>query len=126
MATFIRGNNLLLPSYNKRVVSDLWKHILLAPTKLYKKITRISILQSSKVVTVLSALSGFICTLIGIPLFVLGGEELKLLAIICILGPMWYAILGFVFFVIFVAIYNLLAKKLGGFEFEVTDVNSAV
>ena len=55
-----------------------------------------------------------------------GGEELKLLAIICILGPMWYAILGFVFFVIFVAIYNLLAKKLGGFEFEVTDVNSAV
>ena len=76
--------------------------------------------------TVLSALSGFICTLIGILLFVLGGEELKLLAIICILGPMWYAILGFVFFVIFVAIYNLLAKKLGGFEFEVTDVNSAV
>lgn len=105
---------------------DLWKHILLAPTKLYKKITRISILQWSKVVTVLSALSGFICTLIGILLFVLGGEELKLLAIICILGPMWYAILGFVFFVIFVAIYNLLAKKLGGFEFEVTDVNSAV
>ena len=73
--------------------------------------------------TVLSALSGFICTLIGILLFVLGGEELKLLAIICILGPMWYAILGFVFFV---AIYNLLAKKLGGFEFEVTDVKSAV
>lgn len=72
--------------------------------------------------TVLSALSGFICTLIGIPLFVSGGEGLKLLAIICILGPMWYAILGFVFF----AIYNLLAKKLGGFEFEVTDVNSAV
>ena len=55
-------------------------------------------------------------------LFVLGGVGLKLLAIICILGPMWYAILGFVFF----AIYNLLAKKLGGFEFEVTDVNSAV
>ncbi|MBT3616193.1 MAG: hypothetical protein HN524_09440 [Verrucomicrobia bacterium] len=54
------------------------------------------------------------------------GEELKLLAIICILGPMWYAILGFVSFVIFVAIYNLLAKKLGGFEFEVTDVKSAV
>ena len=54
------------------------------------------------------------------------GEELKLLAIICILGRMWYAILGFVSFVIFVAIYNLLAKKLGGFEFEVTDVKSAV
>ena len=76
--------------------------------------------------TILSALSGFIYTLIGIPLFVLGGEELKLLAIICTLGPMWYAILGFVFFAIFVAIYNLLAKEFGGFEFEVTDVNSAV
>ena len=73
--------------------------------------------------TVLSALSGFNCTLIGIPLFVSGGEGLKLLAIICILGPMWYAILGFVFFV---PIYNLLVKKLGGFEFEVTDVKSAV
>ncbi len=39
---------------------------------------------------------------------------------------MWYAILGFIFFAIFVAIYNLLAKEFGGFEFEVTDVNSAV
>ena len=59
-------------------------------------------------------------------MFVLGWDELKLLAIICILGPMCYAILGFIFFAIFVAIYNLLAKEFGGFEFEVTDVNSAV
>jgi hypothetical protein len=31
-------------------------------------------------------------------------------------------LLGFVFFVIFSAVYNLLASILGGFEFEVKDI----
>jgi hypothetical protein len=33
-------------------------------------------------------------------------------------GPVFAAVLGFVFFVIFAAIYNLLAKSVGGVEFE--------
>ena len=91
-----------------------------------KQITRISILQSSKIVTALYALIGLIYTLIGILMLAFGGEEpaMKVIAIIYILAPLWMAILGFIFFAIFAAIYNLLAKRLGGIEFEVTDVES--
>jgi hypothetical protein len=70
----------------------------------------------------LYVLMGFIYTLIGIPILIFGNEKLKVLAIIYILMPIIMAIIGFVFFVIFAAIYNLLAKWLGGIEVEVTDV----
>ncbi|HXI41993.1 MAG TPA: hypothetical protein VNH83_18560 [Bryobacteraceae bacterium] len=66
-----------------------------------KQITRISILQSSKVATALYALMGFIYILMPIPM----------------------AVLGFIFFVLFAAIYNLLARWLGGMEVEVTDIS---
>ena len=77
-----------------------------------KQIIRISILQSSKIVTALYALIGLIYTLIGILMLAFGGEEpvMKVIAIIYILAPLWMAILGFIFFAIFAAIYNLLAK----------------
>jgi len=86
-----------------------------------KQIIRISILQSSKVVTALYCVMGFIYTLIGIPMFVFGGEKLRVIAIIYLLMPILTTILGFVFFVIFAALYNLLANWLGGMEFEVKD-----
>jgi cellulose synthase/poly-beta-1,6-N-acetylglucosamine synthase-like glycosyltransferase len=87
-----------------------------------KQLSRISILQSSKIATALYVLMGFIYTLIGIPILIFGNEKLKVLAIIYILMPIIMAIFGFVFFVIFAAIYNLLAKWLGGIEVEVTDI----
>ncbi|SVB95930.1 uncharacterized protein METZ01_LOCUS248784 [marine metagenome] len=86
-----------------------------------KRINRISILQSSKIVTVLSALSGFIYTLIGIPMFAFGGDIMKDIALFYIAGPVWMAVFGFVFFVIFAAIYNILARRLGGIEVELND-----
>ena len=87
-----------------------------------KQLSRISILQSSKITTVLYVLMGLIYTLIGIPMLILGGEKLKMIAIIYILMPIFMGIFGFVFFVIFCAIYNLLAKWLGGIEVEVKDI----
>ncbi|HTV61542.1 MAG TPA: hypothetical protein VMH30_03125 [Verrucomicrobiae bacterium] len=39
--------------------------------------------------------------------------------------PVIMGILGFIFFVIFAAIYNLLAKQFGGVEVEVMDVGHA-
>ena len=86
-----------------------------------KRINRISILQSSKIVTVLSALSGFIYTLIGIPMFASGRDIMKDIGLFYIAGPVWMAVFGFVFFVIFAAIYNLLARRLGGIEVELND-----
>ena len=72
--------------------------------------------------TALYALLGFIYTLIGIPILTFGGEKLKILGIIYTVMPIPMAILGFIFFVIFAAFYNGLAKWLGGMEVEVTDI----
>jgi hypothetical protein len=91
-----------------------------------KQLSRISILQSSKITTALYVLMGFIYTAIGIAILVFGGDKLKVIAIIYILMPIVMGILGFIFFVIFAAIYNLLAKWLGGIEVEVKDITNEV
>ncbi len=88
-----------------------------------KQLIRISILQSSKIMTALYVLLGFIYTLIGIPMVIFGGAELRIIGIIYVLMPAILGVVGFVFFVIFAALYNLLAKWLGGIEFEVKDID---
>jgi len=87
-----------------------------------KQITRISILQSSKIMTAFYFLLGFIYTLIGIPMFLFGGARFKIIGLVYLCGPVLFALLGFVFFVVSGAIYNLLAKWLGGVEFEVRSI----
>ena len=51
-----------------------------------------------------------------------GKEKLRLMGIIYAFMPVIMAIFGFIFFCIFAALYNLLARWLGGVEFEVADV----
>lgn len=88
-----------------------------------KQIISVSILQSSKIMTAMYVVMGFIYTLIGIPMIVVGNREIKIIGLIYLLMPLWMGILGFIFFVIFAAIYNFLARHLGGFEVEVKDVD---
>jgi hypothetical protein len=88
-----------------------------------KQLIRISILQSSKIMTALYFLMGFIYTLAGIAMIVFGGKPLHIIGIIYLFGPVLFGILGFIFFVIFAAIYNGLANWLGGFEFEVKNID---
>lgn len=88
-----------------------------------KQLTRISILQSSKIMTALYALMGFIYTLIGIPMIMFGNQQLQIMGIAYLLMPIIMGVFGFIFFVIFAAIYNLLAKQLGGFEIEVENID---
>ena len=90
-----------------------------------EQLIRISILQSSKIMTALYVLMGFIYTLIGIPMIIFGNNQFRIMGIVYLLMPVMMGILGFIFFVIFAAIYNLLAKWLGGFEVEVKDVGPA-
>ena len=87
-----------------------------------KQLSRISVLQSSKIMTALYTLMGFIYTLIGIPMVIFGSNQLRIIGIIYILGPIFAGVFGFIFFVIFAAIYNSLAKWLGGFEVEIKDI----
>jgi hypothetical protein len=90
-----------------------------------KQLIRISILQSSKIMTALYVLMGFIYTLAGIPMIIFGGKTIKIMGIIYILMPIIMGIFGFILFVIFAGVYNLLAKALGGFEVEIKDIDPA-
>lgn len=90
-----------------------------------KQMIRISILQSSKIMTAMYAIMGLIYTLIGIPMAIFDTGAARIIGIIYIMGPVFMAIVGFIFFVIFAAIYNVLATSLGGFEFELRDVEGS-
>lgn len=86
------------------------------------QISRISILQSSKILTALYFLMGFIYTLIGIPMIILGGTQLKIMGIVYLFMPILLAIIGFICVAVFGAIYNGLARWLGGIEFELKTI----
>lgn len=88
-----------------------------------KQVIRISILQSSKIATALYVLMGWIYSLIGIPMIVFGSSQLKIIGVVYLFMPIIMGIVGFVFFVIFAALYNLLAGWLGGIEVEIKNVD---
>ena len=88
-----------------------------------KQVIRISILQSSKIATALYVLMGCIYSLIGIPMIVFGSSQLKIIGVVYLFMPIIMGIVGFVFFVIFAALYNLLAGWLGGIEVEIKNVD---
>jgi len=88
-----------------------------------RQIRRISILQSSKVATILYALFGLIYVPIGCGMFVFAPDDMKFLGFIYFFMPILTAVLGFIFFVIFAWLYNVIAGWVGGFEFEVESVD---
>jgi len=88
-----------------------------------KQLIRISVLQSSKILTAMYVLMGSIYTCIGIPMVIFCGAKLRMIGIVYTLGPIWMGLIGFIFFAIFAAIYNGLAKWLGGFEIEIKNVD---
>jgi hypothetical protein len=88
-----------------------------------KQLIRISILQSSKIMTALNVLMGFIYSLIAVPMIVFGTPQLRIIGCVYLFMPVFLGIFGFVFFVIFAAIYNLLAQWLGGVEVEVRNID---
>jgi len=87
-----------------------------------KQLISISILQSSKIATSLYVVMGFIYTLIGIPMIVFGEGSIRIIGFAYLLAPIIMGIVGFLFFVLFAALYNLLAKSLGGFEVEIKNI----
>jgi hypothetical protein len=87
-----------------------------------KQIVRISILQSSKIATILYFLLGFLYLLIGVPMVIFGNNQIRIMGIIYCAMPIVMAVIGFICFVIFAALYNLIAQWVGGMEFEMIDV----
>lgn len=88
-----------------------------------KQLSRISILQSSKITTALYVLMGFIYTLIGLPMVAFGEGPFRVIGFVYLCGPIIMGVVGFLAFVIFAALYNLLAQSLGGIEVEIKNVD---
>lgn len=87
-----------------------------------KQVTAISLLQSSKILTALYVLMGLLYTLIGIPMVIFGGTQLKVMGVVYIFMPIIMGVIGFICVIVFGAIYNALAKRIGGIEVEVTTI----
>ena len=81
-----------------------------------RQITKISILQSSKIVTILYVIFGLIYVPIGIAMIVFASDEVRMMGFIYLGMPLVMAVFGFVFFVIGAWLYNVLAGLVGGFE----------
>jgi hypothetical protein len=88
------------------------------------QVRRISILQTSKILTVFYFLLGFLYTLAGVPMIIFGDSRFRIMGVFYTLMPVVMAVFGFVFFVISAAVYNVLAGWLGGIEFETINVDN--
>ena len=84
------------------------------------QITNVSIFQNAKLLSILVAPFGLIYSLIGI--FLLTIEGMRSVAILFILAPIWFSLLYFVIVAVFATIYNFVSSKIGGIEFELTEI----
>lgn len=90
-----------------------------------KQVTRVSVLQTSKVIALFYVLISFLYWIAAIPMIVFGGGELKIMGFVYLAMPILMGVFGFLMILLSCAIYNLVAKWVGGVEFTVTDVDSA-
>ncbi len=83
------------------------------------QLARISILQSSKIVTAINAIIGLLYTAFGIPMVVLGSGQVRIIGIIYLFGPVFTAVCGFIGFCLIASLYNALNPYWGGIEAEI-------
>ena len=87
-----------------------------------KQISRISVAQTSKVVAILYVAFSLLYSVIGIPMILFGGSEIKVMGTMYLFMPILAGIFGFIFVALGCWVYNLVAGKFGGVEFEVADL----
>ena len=86
------------------------------------QVSRISIYQNAKFLAVIYIPIGLIYSLIGIGFLLSGLDYLRFTGIVFLLGPVWLSGLVLVGHVIMATIYNFIASKMGGVEFELTEL----
>ena len=91
------------------------------------RISNVSILQTSKIIAVIYALLGICLVPFACLMFCVGTEDpISLVAgFFYLLAPLFYGIVGFIFTAIALWIYNYLASRIGGVEFEMEKVSEA-
>ena len=86
------------------------------------QITRISFYQNAKILAILYVPVGLVYALIGAAFLILDVDYLKLTGYVFLSMPLWLslAVVGTHYAV--ATVYNYLASKVGGFEFEFTEI----
>ena len=86
------------------------------------QITRISYYQNAKILAILYIPVGLVYALIGVAFLLMDVEYLKFTGYVFLSMPLWLslAVVGAHYAV--AAVYNYLASKVGGFEFEFTEI----
>ncbi|MDL2354867.1 MAG: hypothetical protein QFF03_06395 [Pseudomonadota bacterium] len=88
-----------------------------------KQIVRVSALQSAKVAAALYlVISVPMCLIMLIPMWLSKGPAPGVPMVMVLLMPVLYTVLGFVFTLVGAWIYNLVAARIGGFEFTTVEV----
>ena len=86
------------------------------------QITKVSIFQNAKFLSVLYIPISLIYVLLGLGFIATGLDYLMFTGIIFILSPIWLTAMMYVMVAIFSVIYNFVASKIGGIEFELTEI----
>lgn len=86
------------------------------------QVTEVSIFQNAKFLAVLYVPISLIYVLMGLGFIASGLDGLMFIGIIFILSPIWLTAMVYVMVAIFATIYNFLASKIGGVEFELTEI----
>jgi len=86
-----------------------------------KQIVNVSLLQNAKVMAALYfVLSIPFALIMMLPVMTQGGNGMSIFMLVLL--PLLYTLLGFVFTLIGAWVYNLIAARVGGFEFTTTEV----
>ena len=86
------------------------------------QVSRISIYQNAKFLSVIYMPIGIVYFLIGIVFLLRGGDYFRLTGVVFLLAPIWMSGLVLVTHVFMATIYNFIASKIGGVEFELTEL----
>jgi hypothetical protein len=90
-----------------------------------KQISKMSVVQNSKVLAILYGVIGLIYVPIGFFMVAFGGE-MSMLGWLYIALPPLLAGMVFIIGAITCGLYNVVASRTGGFEFELTDLEQPV
>ena len=86
------------------------------------QITRISFYQNAKILAILYIPVGLVYALIGVAFLLMDVDYLRFTGYVFLSMPLWLSIAVVGTHYAVAAVYNYLASRFGGFEFEFTEV----
>ena len=86
------------------------------------QITRISFYQNAKILAILYIPVGLVYALIGAVFLLMDEDYLRFTGYVFLSMPLWLSLAVVGAHYVVAAVYNYLASKVGGFEFEFTEI----